>query len=638
METGTMTVAAWRRPALLPTQGHQLIERMRLSHGVPFFISAPARTGRSSLAAGYAQRQHRPDEVLWVDAGTEAFHDALSAGTAFEHLQRQWASAPSRLGLVVFDDMPALNEQACARFSDWIDRMIEEGTEVLVVTTPQEDCFPEFQSDRLLIDGRRLVMSQKWSAERLTDALACFLDGSLPQELRSLAALMILMGRGIPDDLRGLGYLVPPASPLLLRRHCPFVEVDEATAVFDATGIPLAPLEGRLLALLGEAPRNGREEEREEGMSGLERRFERLTQLSLYLFGHERREQGQVLLELAGSLLTHDDAGYPLAGRPPVPLGMGSVGVALPVPAAAVPSAGGEGAAEGWGHVAKLGTGAVRPDGGGAAEGWGQGPQAAGGTQSEGASCEPVAVRLLGDFEVYKGGRRVEGKDMQRSKVRELLAHLALNIGRGVSRDTLIERMWPEKDYARARENFHATWSRLKRLLSGEARRSPYLTNIRGLCKLESSTVSTDLQEFERVSRAFLFEQSDTGVRIDAIYRLEQLYRGDVFSGCRVDPYINAAQQRYRSILVDVMLEASRLFSREGNDTSAVWFARKAYDIDPAREDVYCTLMDMQDKAGQRTSALRTYFDCKRFLSDELGILPSQRTTALYQELILDRR
>jgi hypothetical protein len=35
---------------------------------------------------------------------------------------------------------------------------------------------------------------------------------------------------------------------------------------------------------------------------------------------------------------------------------------------------------------------------------------------------------------------------------------------------------------------------------------------------------------------------------------------------------------------------------------------------------------------------LRTYFDCKRYLSDEMGIPPSQQTTALYQELILDRR
>jgi DNA-binding SARP family transcriptional activator len=218
------------------------------------------------------------------------------------------------------------------------------------------------------------------------------------------------------------------------------------------------------------------------------------------------------------------------------------------------------------------------------------------------------------------------------------MTHLALNMGRGVSRDTLMERIWPDKEFSRAKDNFHSTWSRLVRLLSGGTKPSPYLTNNQGICRLEPATVTVDVYEFDRLSRSFLFDRGDVEQRIEMIYRLEQLYRGDVLSGYQVDLYVQGAQQRYRAILVDVMLEASKLFSQEGNDTSAVWFARKAYDTDPTREDVYRILMAMQDRAGQRTNALRTYFDCKRFLSEELGILPSQKTTALYQDLILDRR
>jgi DNA-binding SARP family transcriptional activator len=201
-----------------------------------------------------------------------------------------------------------------------------------------------------------------------------------------------------------------------------------------------------------------------------------------------------------------------------------------------------------------------------------------------------------------------------------------------------MERIWPDKDLSHAKENFHATWSRLSHLLADGVRPNPYLTNNRGLCRLEPASVTIDIHEFEQLSKAFLFEQGSVEQRIEAIYRLEQLYRGDILSGYRIDSFVQAAQTRYRSILVDVMLEASRLFSQEGNDTNAVWFARKAYDTDPSREDVYRVLMAMQDRAGQRTSALKTYFDCRRFLSEELGILPSHKTTALYQELILDRR
>jgi DNA-binding SARP family transcriptional activator len=84
------------------------------------------------------------------------------------------------------------------------------------------------------------------------------------------------------------------------------------------------------------------------------------------------------------------------------------------------------------------------------------------------------------------------------------------------------------------------------------------------------------------------------------------------------------------------MIEASRLFEEQGNQTTALWMARKAYEGDAAKEEVYRALMETEIKAGKRTSAMQTYFACKRFLSEELGILPSQLTTSLYQELLMD--
>jgi DNA-binding SARP family transcriptional activator len=238
---------------------------------------------------------------------------------------------------------------------------------------------------------------------------------------------------------------------------------------------------------------------------------------------------------------------------------------------------------------------------------------------------------------VLKDRKPLESKDLHRQRVRALLIHLALNMGRGISRDLLMEHIWPEKDYLHAKDNFYSTWSRLTRLLGG-GKDCPYLSNNKGICKLESTYVYTDIGEFEQLTRAILFQKGSVEERIVAIDRIEQLYRGDILSGCALDPYIDAAQLRYRSLLVDVMLEASRLFCELGNDGNAVWFARRAYDADSGREDVYRVLMAVQDKAGQRTSALKTYFDCKRFLSEELGILPSQKTIDLYQDLILDRR
>jgi DNA-binding SARP family transcriptional activator len=588
----------------------RLVELMRASRGTPFFICAPHKTGRTSLALEYAQRQHSLNEVLWIDAASEGFCEAANAGTLLEHLERQRAGDISHFSLVVLDDLPALEDRPSARLSDWIDCLIEDGVEVIVITTPYEDCLNDYQSDRLTIEGAQLIASQRWSRERMAAALEDLFCSCAPRESLILAALMILMGRGIVDSLRELGYLIPSVSYAMLKRCCPFIEFNEGTGHFDATGLPVMELRQHLLSLLNEAARTGEEGGASETgapeteTSIIERCFERLTQLATRLFERSERERSQLLLELAGSLLTCDDAGFPLAGAEPAASSVFNPAVILK------PSqAGGE-----------LLLASKRSSALSAGE------------------PEMLSVRLFGDFELFRGGTRIEGKHLYRSKVRALLVHLTLNRGCGISRDALMEKLWPGKDFLHARDNFHATWSRLNRLLAGEAGPSPYLVNNRGLCRLEPSCVKSDIWEFEQLSRVFLFEQGSAEGRVEAVYRLEQLYRGDILSGSSPDSSIQAAQQRYRSILVDVMLEASKLFSQQGNETNAVWFARRAYDTDPSREDVYRILMDMQDRAGQRTNALKTYFDCKRFLSEELGIMPSQKTTSLYQELILDRR
>jgi DNA-binding SARP family transcriptional activator len=619
------------RFAVAPRANPQLMGLMRSSHGVPFFICAPRKTGRTSLALGYARRWHSLDEVLWMDASSSGFCEAIRSGTLVEHLQRQRVGGLARFSLIVFDDLPLLENRTATCFSDWIDHLIEEDVEIIIITTPLDDCLSNHQSDRLLISGNRLVASQKWNRARMTEALTCVFETPMPREVSTLIALMILMGRGIMDNLRELGYSIPVVSYTLLRQCCPFIEIDEYTGSFDTRGFPVEELKVQLLALLSAAVREEITPKDEGELSDTERCFERLTQLSIHLFERSECEQSQLLLELAGGLLAYDAAGLSLAaavsalGHPTGSLGEPDENQAA-AKAAQVAKAG-EAAEAGevqTGDVPAPSPSRLQHD--------------APPILIERQRPEALVVRLFGDFEIFRAGKRIEGENLHRTKVRTLMIHLALNTGCGVSRDTLMERIWPQKDYERARHNFHATWSRLSKLLANGIKPSPYLTNHRGFCKLEPSLVTTDVQEFEQLSRAFLFEQAPAEQRIELVYRLEQIYRGDILFGCRIDSYVQTAQQRYRAILVDVMLEASRLFSQEGNDTNAVWFARKAYDADPTREDVYRVLMAMQNRAGQRTNALQTYFDCKRFLSEELGILPSKKTTALYQELILDRR
>ena len=82
------------------------------------------------------------------------------------------------------------------------------------------------------------------------------------------------------------------------------------------------------------------------------------------------------------------------------------------------------------------------------------------------------------------------------------------------------------------------------------------------------------------------------------------------------------------------LVAASRRLVSEGRAQEGLWFARKALRRDGSREDAYTTLMEAQVAAGQRAAALDTYFACRRYLTEELGIDPSLDTMALYRSII----
>ena len=67
--------------------------------------------------------------------------------------------------------------------------------------------------------------------------------------------------------------------------------------------------------------------------------------------------------------------------------------------------------------------------------------------------------------------------------------------------------------------------------------------------------------------------------------------------------------------------------------SEAIW-ARMSATYTSSREDVYVALMRAQIASLQRTAALQTYFACRRYLADDLGIDPSAETMRLYRSII----
>jgi len=251
----------------------------------------------------------------------------------------------------------------------------------------------------------------------------------------------------------------------------------------------------------------------------------------------------------------------------------------------------------------------------------------------------PCYVRLFGGLEVSVGGRVVHDRDWKKRKARTLFAMLVTKRGHDVPRDQVIDHLWPDMDAERARNNFYVAWSIMKSVLGGTSGRGepcPYVESAGGVCRTIRDAVRSDTDEFEEALAFARAAESDPDRHAPLAWyeRIVNVYRGDLLPGDVYDDWFVGAREHYRSEYVDAMLRASELLSDAGEAGNALVYLRKAIQTDPLREDLYQRALRCQIEAGQRSSAIDTYLQCKDRLSEELGLDPSAETRALYDRIL----
>lgn len=263
--------------------------------------------------------------------------------------------------------------------------------------------------------------------------------------------------------------------------------------------------------------------------------------------------------------------------------------------------------------------------------------------RSEGASAAergmkrvgiPVLhVHMFGGLSISIGDAPVRPSELNRQKTRMLLSLLALNDGREMGRDRLAEMLWPRSDPKLAVKNFYSVWSQLRRALRvGE--QCPYLIRTQNGCRLDGRLVDTDVASFERLCRSLLFGAPGKEDWQGMYQRVCSDFAEDLLPCEQANDMVNSLRERYRIEMVDALIAASKRLGSQGEPQGSLWFAREALRRDDRREDAYIALMEAQILSDQRTDALDTYFNCRQFLSEELGIDPSLHLMRLYNSVI----
>ncbi|MDG4858427.1 AfsR/SARP family transcriptional regulator, partial [Streptomyces sp. T-3] len=240
-----------------------------------------------------------------------------------------------------------------------------------------------------------------------------------------------------------------------------------------------------------------------------------------------------------------------------------------------------------------------------------------------------LRVDLLGSVQAHDGDTPV---DIGGVRLRMLLARLALEPGRPVSGDSLVDGLWGEHPPADAANALQALVSRLRKALRGTGT----VDSVAGGYRLSAQEQDVDTYRFEDLAaqgrRALAAGRTEEAAR--TLRAALGLWRGAALADVLEAPFAGAVATRLddlRAAAVEDHFDAELQVGRYADilaDLEAAGAQR------PLSERLAGLRMRALSAAGRQSDALGVYEDLRARLGDELGVDPSAEVREIHLALL----
>jgi DNA-binding SARP family transcriptional activator len=240
-------------------------------------------------------------------------------------------------------------------------------------------------------------------------------------------------------------------------------------------------------------------------------------------------------------------------------------------------------------------------------------------------------VELLGTFRVLRAGKELDLSSARSQKVVQLLKLFAARRNAPVTREQILELVWPGSSPDAADHSFEVSLSALRKLLDTPDSNSLILRRGRGYVLNQDVPIRTDVESFQaHVERGhWWWQRGQITAALAEWQSAEQLYKGDFMEEDPYAEWAEADRERLREQYLEVLSRLGEIELGEGRCDLAVGRANKILAQDPIRETAYRLLMRAHARQGDRAVALRDYQRCVGALLKELNEEPMAETKRL---------
>jgi TolB-like protein/Tfp pilus assembly protein PilF len=235
--------------------------------------------------------------------------------------------------------------------------------------------------------------------------------------------------------------------------------------------------------------------------------------------------------------------------------------------------------------------------------------------------AKTLRLNVLGPFHAqWSDG---DALDVTGKKAQGLLGYLAVESARPHSRDQLASLLWSETGDERARHNLRQALSKIRRSYG------PLISSNGDTLALDLDVCSVDARDFDGLARSNDVADLE---RCMALYR-DDLLDGLVLREALYDEWLLGAQHHFRRTACDVIERLASALADADRPEEAMEALNRRVAMDPACEPAHRHIMELFDRVGRRSDALRQYQFLSDALSRELGAEPDPETKAVYERI-----
>ncbi|MFC7685083.1 BTAD domain-containing putative transcriptional regulator [Ureibacillus sp. GCM10028918] len=241
---------------------------------------------------------------------------------------------------------------------------------------------------------------------------------------------------------------------------------------------------------------------------------------------------------------------------------------------------------------------------------------------------------LFGPFTMMRDREEIVDKEWKREKAKELFLYLYLNRHRYVSKEEIMNTLWPNSDEQSTNRDFKVAYNACLKVI--EPNRSPrddsaYIARKQSMYQLHQTVAFlSDIDVFRKCAQRGL-EEKDPAIALEWLLQAASLYKGDLLEDLSSVEWLSQQREELRRLHIVVIERIAQNFTRLKEFQKAIEWGEKLVQLDETWEEGYRLLMLAYYYQDNRPQAVKWYEKCTKILGDELSIEPMETTTQIFE-------